>query len=217
MLKTVWPKWGNYELSSNPYDPDSTSNPNGRWSKYSPDSINNPYGAGNHIQIIKHMSFLNSGFVKMTIKRNANYLETFFCWFRATEKSVLESRGLWDCANPKRESTERSLIMFWVSSAVYILILAFFHFSNSSNRLDEVLALDVISAVIFLPLYLFFCHGAYKISKTFSYKTLSYWGAKKRAKLKVLRVELNNRQIGRMAVLFKVVCALPQAPMLSCF
>ena len=35
-------------LSSNPYDPDSTSNPyGGRYgSKYSADSINNPYGAG---------------------------------------------------------------------------------------------------------------------------------------------------------------------------
>lgn len=32
-------------LSNNRYDPDSTSNPYGRYgSKYSPDSINNPYG-----------------------------------------------------------------------------------------------------------------------------------------------------------------------------
>jgi hypothetical protein len=32
-------------LSSNPYDPDSTSNPYGRYgSEYSQDSINNPYG-----------------------------------------------------------------------------------------------------------------------------------------------------------------------------
>ena len=32
-------------LSSNPYDPNSTSNPYGQYgSKYSPDSINNPYG-----------------------------------------------------------------------------------------------------------------------------------------------------------------------------
>jgi len=32
-------------LSDNPYDPDSTSNPYGRYgSRYSPDSINNPYG-----------------------------------------------------------------------------------------------------------------------------------------------------------------------------
>ena len=32
-------------LSSNPYDPNSTSNPYGKYgSKYSPDSINNPYG-----------------------------------------------------------------------------------------------------------------------------------------------------------------------------
>jgi hypothetical protein len=35
-------------LSANPYDPDSTSNPYGRYgSKYSPDSINNRYGPGN--------------------------------------------------------------------------------------------------------------------------------------------------------------------------
>src|SRR5687768_17493507 len=32
-------------LSTNPYDPNSTSNPYGQYgSKYSPDSINNPYG-----------------------------------------------------------------------------------------------------------------------------------------------------------------------------
>jgi hypothetical protein len=32
-------------LSANPYDPNSTSNPYGQYgSKYSPDSINNPYG-----------------------------------------------------------------------------------------------------------------------------------------------------------------------------
>jgi hypothetical protein len=40
---------GNYrgKLSANPYDPDSTSNPYGRYgSPFSPDSINNPYGAG---------------------------------------------------------------------------------------------------------------------------------------------------------------------------
>jgi hypothetical protein len=40
---------GNYRgrLSTNRYDPDSTSNPNGRYgSRYSPDSINNPNGAG---------------------------------------------------------------------------------------------------------------------------------------------------------------------------
>ena len=40
---------GNYrgKLSANKYDPDSVSNPYGRYgSKYSPDSINNPYGAG---------------------------------------------------------------------------------------------------------------------------------------------------------------------------
>lgn len=36
------------EIGANPYDPDSTSNPYGRYgSKYSPDSINNPCGAGN--------------------------------------------------------------------------------------------------------------------------------------------------------------------------
>ena len=35
-------------LSANPYDPDSISNPFGRYgSKFSPDSINNRYGAGN--------------------------------------------------------------------------------------------------------------------------------------------------------------------------
>jgi len=35
------------KLSSNKYDPDSVSNPYGRYgSKYSADSINNPYGAG---------------------------------------------------------------------------------------------------------------------------------------------------------------------------
>jgi len=41
---------GNYrgKLSTNPYDPDSTSNPYGRYGNpYSPDSINNPFGAGN--------------------------------------------------------------------------------------------------------------------------------------------------------------------------
>lgn len=32
-------------LNSNPYDPNSVSNPYGRYgSRYSPDSINNPYG-----------------------------------------------------------------------------------------------------------------------------------------------------------------------------
>ena len=36
------------KLSTNAYDPDSTSNPYGRYgSPYSPDSINNPFGAGN--------------------------------------------------------------------------------------------------------------------------------------------------------------------------
>ncbi|HYE18031.1 MAG TPA: hypothetical protein VEA69_06285 [Tepidisphaeraceae bacterium] len=35
-------------LSANQYDPDSVSNPYGRFgNKYSPDSVNNPYGAGN--------------------------------------------------------------------------------------------------------------------------------------------------------------------------
>jgi hypothetical protein len=34
-------------LSANPYDPNSVSNPYGRFgSRYSPDSINNPYGRG---------------------------------------------------------------------------------------------------------------------------------------------------------------------------
>ena len=31
-------------LSANPYDPDSTSNPYGAGSPYDPNSINNPYG-----------------------------------------------------------------------------------------------------------------------------------------------------------------------------
>jgi len=40
------------KLSTNPYDPDSTSNPYGRYgSKYSPDSINNPYGAGSPYKV----------------------------------------------------------------------------------------------------------------------------------------------------------------------
>jgi hypothetical protein len=35
------------EVSNNRYDPNSISNPYGKYgSKYSPDSINNPYGAG---------------------------------------------------------------------------------------------------------------------------------------------------------------------------
>ena len=35
-------------LSANPYDPDSTSNPYGRYgSPYSPDLTKNPFGAGN--------------------------------------------------------------------------------------------------------------------------------------------------------------------------
>lgn len=43
----VDPSTGRYlgTLSANPYDPNSTSNPYGRYgSKYSADSINNPYG-----------------------------------------------------------------------------------------------------------------------------------------------------------------------------
>lgn len=36
------------QLSTNPYAPDSISNPYGKYgSPYSPESINNPYGAGN--------------------------------------------------------------------------------------------------------------------------------------------------------------------------
>ncbi len=45
----LYDQQGNYrgKLSANPYDPDSTSNPYGRYgSPFSPDSINNPYGAG---------------------------------------------------------------------------------------------------------------------------------------------------------------------------
>lgn len=39
------------QLSSNRYDPDSVSNPYGRYgSEYSSDSINNPYGAGNRFR-----------------------------------------------------------------------------------------------------------------------------------------------------------------------
>ena len=44
---------GNYrgKLSTNKYDPESISNPYGKYgSKYSPDSINNPYGAGSKYQ-----------------------------------------------------------------------------------------------------------------------------------------------------------------------
>ena len=45
----LYDQQGNYrgKLSANPYDPDSISNPYGRYgSRFSPDSINNPYGAG---------------------------------------------------------------------------------------------------------------------------------------------------------------------------
>jgi hypothetical protein len=45
----LYDQQGNYrgKLSANPYDPESTSNPFGRYgSPFSPDSINNPYGAG---------------------------------------------------------------------------------------------------------------------------------------------------------------------------
>jgi hypothetical protein len=44
---------GNYrgKLSANPYDPDSISNPYGRYgSQYSPDSIDNPFGAGSEFR-----------------------------------------------------------------------------------------------------------------------------------------------------------------------
>jgi len=46
----LYDQQGNYrgKLSANPYDPDLTSNPYGRYgSPFSPDSIKNPYGAGN--------------------------------------------------------------------------------------------------------------------------------------------------------------------------
>jgi hypothetical protein len=46
----LYDQQGNYrgKLSTNPYDPDSTSNPSGRYgSPFSPDSIKNPFGAGN--------------------------------------------------------------------------------------------------------------------------------------------------------------------------
>ena len=40
------------KLSTNPYNPDSTSNPYGRYgSKYSPDFINNKYGAGSPYKV----------------------------------------------------------------------------------------------------------------------------------------------------------------------
>lgn len=45
----LYDQQGNYrgKLSANPYDPDSTSNPYGRYgSPFSPDSINHPYSAG---------------------------------------------------------------------------------------------------------------------------------------------------------------------------
>jgi hypothetical protein len=45
----LYDQQGNYrgKMSTNPYDPDSISNPYGRYgSLYSADSINNPYGAG---------------------------------------------------------------------------------------------------------------------------------------------------------------------------
>ena len=46
----LYDQQGNYrgKLSANPYDPNSTSNPYGRYgSPFSPDSIKNPYGTGN--------------------------------------------------------------------------------------------------------------------------------------------------------------------------
>ena len=45
----IYDQQGNYrgKLSTNPYDPDSTSNSFGRYgSPFSPDSINNSFGAG---------------------------------------------------------------------------------------------------------------------------------------------------------------------------
>ncbi|MEM4412908.1 MAG: hypothetical protein QXD59_01380 [Candidatus Caldarchaeum sp.] len=46
----LYDREGNYRgrLSANPFDPDSISNPFGRYgSPFSPDSLNNPFGAGN--------------------------------------------------------------------------------------------------------------------------------------------------------------------------
>lgn len=46
----IYDNQGRYrgKFSTNPSDPDSTSNPYGRYGNpYSPDSLNNPYGAGN--------------------------------------------------------------------------------------------------------------------------------------------------------------------------
>ncbi len=47
LAQSVYAPDGTYlgELNRNPYDPNSISNPYGRYgSQYSPDSINNPYG-----------------------------------------------------------------------------------------------------------------------------------------------------------------------------
>jgi hypothetical protein len=38
------------ELSANPYEPDSTSNPYCAWNPYSPSSPTNPYGRGLRIE-----------------------------------------------------------------------------------------------------------------------------------------------------------------------
>ena len=38
------------ELSANPYEPDSTSNPYRAWNPYSPSSPTNPYGRGLRIE-----------------------------------------------------------------------------------------------------------------------------------------------------------------------
>ena len=46
----LYDREGNYRgrLSANPYDPDSTSNPFGRYGNpFSSESVNNPFGAGN--------------------------------------------------------------------------------------------------------------------------------------------------------------------------
>jgi hypothetical protein len=56
-LPRIYNSEGRYRgrLSTNPYDPDSVSNPYGRYGNpYSPDSLNNPYGAGNPYSNQKH-------------------------------------------------------------------------------------------------------------------------------------------------------------------
>lgn len=49
-------------LSANRYDPNSISNPYGRYgSRYSPDSIHNPYGAGSAYRLDSPLNPFGSG------------------------------------------------------------------------------------------------------------------------------------------------------------